>query len=86
MISVIERLAKWLRSIPWIANSRLGKFIIEVLVEMPAVTWPTKEDVISSTVVVLVTLVVVAFFLYVVNIGVGWGVERFGNLLGSFGA
>jgi len=81
MINVIKDLTEALKKWPWFAKTRLGKFLIEVLVEMVGVTWPSKDEVVSSTVVVVVTLVVVATFLYVVNLALSPALTGLGQLI-----
>ena len=63
MVNVLKRMAEWLKASK-LSNNRAGRFIYEVLVEMVGVTWPAKEEVVSSTVVVLVTLVITAAYLW----------------------
>ncbi len=43
--------------------TRVREFVQEVLLEFRRVTWPTRQELINSTVVVLALTVVVAFFL-----------------------
>lgn len=43
----------------WFARTKFGEFIYGVLVELDTVTWPSKDEIYSSTVVTLIT---VAFF------------------------
>lgn len=52
------------------------QFMRQVKQEMKKVTWPTKKEVIPSctTVVVLVALATVFFF--VVDMVLGWGVDK----------
>lgn len=40
-------------------RSRIIKFISEVFVELDSTTWPSKDEVLNSTIIVLIT---VAFF------------------------
>ena len=82
MIELIKRLAEWLKGSRFSKN-RAGKFVLEVLIEMVGVTWPSKDEVVSSTVVVLVTLVLVAAFLYGVNLFVGQALDGLGRLIAS---
>jgi preprotein translocase subunit SecE len=49
--------------------NKLIQFLKEVRTELKRVSWPNREQVINSTAVVLVTVVVVATFLWVVDIG-----------------
>ncbi|MBI1388734.1 MAG: preprotein translocase subunit SecE [bacterium] len=45
-----------------LSNTKTGDFIVGVLTELDAVTWPTKEEVYNSTVVVLITVVIFAMY------------------------
>ena len=86
MIIVLKRLAEWLKG-SRLSKNRVGRFIYEVLVEMVGVTWPSKDEVVSSTVVVLVTLVITAAFLYLASYSsskfldfLGWGLAYVNQL------
>jgi preprotein translocase subunit SecE len=63
-----------------IENTRA--FLQETRVEMKKVTWPSREDVISTTGVVLATVAFFAIYLYFVEQGaaraVGYLLKRFG--------
>jgi preprotein translocase subunit SecE len=45
------------------------QFFREVRVELKKVTWPSRKETIASTSVVLITVVMVAFFLGIVDLG-----------------
>jgi preprotein translocase subunit SecE len=45
------------------------QFFREVRVELKKVTWPSRKETIASTSVVLITVILVAFFLGVVDLG-----------------
>ncbi len=45
----------------------LINFIKEAIVELKKVSWPSKEDVKESTIIVLITVVVAAIFLGAVD-------------------
>jgi preprotein translocase subunit SecE len=55
---------------------RTREFSREVLAEFRKVNWPSREQLINSTTVVLVVTVVIAFFLGAVDIGLARIVER----------
>jgi preprotein translocase subunit SecE len=55
---------------------RIKEFAQEVLVEFRKVTWPSRQELINSTTVVIVVTVVLAFFLGGVDIGLTKLVER----------
>ncbi len=58
------------------------EFLHDVRVEMKAVTWPTKDDVISTTWVVIATVAFFGVFLWVVDMGVQRAVQA---LIKKFG-
>ncbi len=55
---------------------RFQQFLHEVRVEMRQVTWPTRDDVRATTVVVILTVFFFGFFLFVVDLGVSQMVEK----------
>jgi preprotein translocase subunit SecE len=55
---------------------RAQEFLKEVLAEFRRVTWPSRPELVNSTVVVLVVTLVIAFFLGAVDIGLARVVER----------
>ena len=55
---------------------RAQEFTHEVLAEFRKVTWPSRQDLINSTVVVIAVTVVIAFFLGGVDIALARIVER----------
>jgi preprotein translocase subunit SecE len=56
--------------------TRVREFIQEALLEFRRVTWPSRQELTNSTVVVLALTVVVAFFLGGVDIGLSKLVQR----------
>ena len=50
---------------------RIAEFFQEVKLELKKVVFPTKKEVIGSTWVVIVTVVIAAFFLGLVDMGLG---------------
>jgi preprotein translocase subunit SecE len=56
-----------------IANTR--EFLHDVRVEMKQVTWPSRDDVISTTWVVIATVTFFGVFLWLVDLGVNRGVQ-----------
>ena len=56
--------------------ARAQEFIREVMVEFRKVTWPSQQELINSTTVVIAVTVVLAFFLGAVDIGLARVVER----------
>jgi preprotein translocase subunit SecE len=58
----------------WVA--RVREFVREVLAEFRKVTWPSRQEIANSTVIVIVVTVVLAFFLGGVDIVLARVVER----------
>ena len=56
--------------------TRAQEFVREVLIEFRKVTWPSRQELLNSTAVVIVVTVVLAFFLGGVDIGLARIVER----------
>ena len=56
--------------------TRIREFVQEVLAEFRKVTWPSRPELVSSTAVVIVVTVVLAFFLGGVDIVLARVVER----------
>ncbi|HET7340972.1 MAG TPA: preprotein translocase subunit SecE [Methylomirabilota bacterium] len=57
------------------ALTKLREFVQEVLVEFRKVTWPSRQELVNSTVVVIVVTVVLALFLGAVDIVLARAVE-----------
>ena len=49
--------------------NKVGEFIQEVKLELKKVVFPTRKEVIGSTWVVIITVLICAFFLGVVDMG-----------------
>jgi preprotein translocase subunit SecE len=56
--------------------TRIREFVQDVLVEFRKVTWPSRQELINSTTVVIVVTVVLAFFLGGVDVALTRLVER----------
>ena len=55
---------------------RVQEFIREVLAEFRRVTWPSRQELINATVVVVAVTVILAFFLGAVDVALARIVER----------
>jgi preprotein translocase subunit SecE len=55
---------------------RVQEFVREVLAEFRKVTWPSRQELINSTVVVIAVTVVVSLFLGAVDVALARIVER----------
>src|ERR1700675_55104 len=56
--------------------TRVQEFVREVLIEFRKVMWPSRQELLNSTTVVIVVTIVLAFFLGGVDIGLARIVER----------
>jgi preprotein translocase subunit SecE len=63
-----------------IENAR--EFLHDVRVEMKQVTWPSREDVVSTTWVVIATVTFFGIFLWLVDLGVNRGVQYIFKVFG----
>jgi preprotein translocase subunit SecE len=55
---------------------KIVEFFQEVMLELKKVVFPTKKEVLGSTWVVIVTVLISAFFLGLVDMGLGAFVRR----------
>ncbi|RKX28425.1 MAG: preprotein translocase subunit SecE, partial [Candidatus Zixiibacteriota bacterium] len=54
---------------------KIKKFLKEVNAELRKVTWPTKDELIGSTIVVVVVSLVIAIFIGIVDRLLGAGIQ-----------
>ncbi len=54
------------------AQGNAQEFVRGVITEMRRVTWPTREEVISATVMTVVLVVAIGLFTYLVDQAFGW--------------
>jgi len=59
---------------------KLFKFLREVRLEMKKVTWPTRKETSGSTGVVIITVIIVAMYLGIVDNLLQWVMIRLVNL------
>jgi preprotein translocase subunit SecE len=55
------------------------EFLHDVRVEMKQVTWPSRDDVVSTTAVVIATVAFFGIFLTIVERVAQWGLDRLLN-------
>jgi preprotein translocase subunit SecE len=55
----------------WLPNKigRLKSFLIEVRAELKKVTWPGRDEVYQTTIIVIVTTVFFGFYLWLLDVG-----------------
>jgi preprotein translocase subunit SecE len=57
------------------AFERFKKFLGEVKVEATKVSWPSRDELRESTMVVIVAVFIISVFIYFVDIVIGKGVQ-----------
>ena len=62
---------------------RFRQFVIEVWAELKKTTWPSQNEVYGTTLVVIVTVLICAFFLWVIDLILNKGMESLFKLAGS---
>jgi preprotein translocase subunit SecE len=55
---------------------KVKKFFADVYAEMKKVSWPSREEIRGSTMVVIVTVIIVAIFIGVVDRILNFGLEK----------
>ncbi len=69
------------QALGWIGRSR--RFLIEVRAELSRVTWPTRQEVYATTVVVILTSMMFGLYLWGVDLILSAIVTRLFTLLGA---
>ena len=62
---------------------RLKQFLVEVWSELKKTTWPGKTEVYGTTVVVVVTVLICALYLWVVDLILNMGAEAVFRAFGT---
>jgi len=61
---------------------RLKQFLIEVVAELKKTTWPSRREVYGTTVVVIVTVLICAVYLWIVDLGLNKAMKLVFETLG----
>jgi preprotein translocase subunit SecE len=61
---------------------RFWNFIKEAKAELKKVTWPSREEVMATTVVVIFSIVFFGFYLFFMDVAFGWGLAKIKDLIG----
>ena len=61
---------------------RLGNFLKDVKAELKKVTWPSRTEVTSTTIVVIAATVFFGFYLFFMDIIFSWVIGQIKNLFG----
>jgi preprotein translocase subunit SecE len=72
-------LPSWLVGpVQWVPNrwNELKTFLAEVRAEMKKVTWPGRQEVYQTTLVVIATTIFFGCYLYATDIGFSWAIQH----------
>jgi preprotein translocase subunit SecE len=61
---------------------RLGQFLKDVKAELKKVTWPSRNEVVNTTVVVIAATVFFGFYLFFMDVIFSWVIGQIKNLFG----
>jgi preprotein translocase subunit SecE len=61
---------------------RFGAFLKDSKAELKKVTWPSRKEVTSTTLVVIVATIFFGFFLFFCDVAFGWGLAKIKALIG----
>ena len=61
--------------------SRMGKFFKDCKSEFKKLVWPTKQQLLKNSALVLVSIIVVGAFLALVDVTLNWGVFELKDLI-----
>jgi preprotein translocase subunit SecE len=62
---------------------RFRQFLVDVWGELKKTTWPGRQEVYGTTLVVIVTVLICAFFLWIVDLILNKGMETIFKAAGS---
>ena len=62
---------------------RFRQFVIDVWSELKKTTWPGKKEVYGTTLVVIITVLICAFFLWIVDLILNKGMESLFRAVGQ---
>jgi preprotein translocase subunit SecE len=61
---------------------RFGSFLREVRSEAKKVTWPARQEVYSTTIVVLIATIFFGFYLFLMDLVFSWVISQIKTLFG----
>jgi len=61
---------------------RFINFLKETRAELKKVTWPSKNEVYSTTIVVIIATVFFGFYLFFVDVSFSWVISRIRSIFG----
>jgi preprotein translocase subunit SecE len=63
-------------------TKKLGNFLKDVRAELNKVTWPSKNEVVSTTVVVIAATIFFGFYLFFMDVIFSWAITQIKSLFG----
>ncbi len=63
-------------------TKRLGNFLKDVRAELKKVTWPSRTEVINTTVVVIAATIFFGFYLFFMDVIFAWVITQVKSLFG----
>jgi preprotein translocase subunit SecE len=63
-------------------DKRLGNFLKEVRAELKKVTWPSRNEVYSTTIVVIAATIFFGFYLFFMDVIFSWVIGQIKSLFG----
>lgn len=63
-------------------TKRLGNFLRDVRAELKKVTWPSKNEVVNTTIVVVAATIFFGFYLFFMDIIFSWVLSQIKSLFG----
>ena len=61
---------------------RFGNFLKDVKAEAKKVTWPSRQEVYSTTVVVIIAMAFFGFYLFFMDVAFAWALTKIKDLVG----
>jgi preprotein translocase subunit SecE len=61
---------------------RFWNFLKGARAELKKVTWPSRQEVTSTTIVVIASIIFFGFFLFFCDVAFGWGLAKIKALIG----
>ena len=61
---------------------RFGNFLRDVKSELKKVTWPSKNEVVSTTIVVIAATIFFGFYLFFMDVIFSWAITQIKTLFG----
>ena len=62
---------------------RFNQFVVETWAELKKTTWPAKQEVYGTTLVVIITVLICAFYLWIVDLILNQGMEAIFRVFGQ---